>query len=54
MTFHLIVRHPFGHYERGERITDPDEVARLAEECGEHVIRVAIPEAEPGTGASRG
>ncbi len=47
MTFHLIVRHPFGDYQRGDRITDPDDVARLASDAGEHVTRVAAPDTTP-------
>ena len=43
MDIHLIVRQPFGDYARGDRITEPDEVARLSGECGEHVVRVGAP-----------
>ena len=46
MSFHLIVRQPFGEYSRGDRITEPDDVARLASEAAEHVARVAAPEPE--------
>ena len=45
MEFHLIVRFPFGDYQRGDRITDPEEVARLASEGGDNVTRVAVAEA---------
>ena len=46
MSFHLVVRHPFGDYSRGDRITDPDDVVRLAVDAADHVARVAVPEAE--------
>ncbi len=44
MSFHLIVRQPFGEYSRGDRITEAEEVARLAADAAEHVTRVAIPD----------
>ena len=44
MTFHLIVRHPFGDHDRGDRITDPEEVARLSDTGSDHVVRVAAPD----------
>lgn len=40
--FHLVVISPFGQYERGARITDPDEIAAvLAGENAASVNRVA-------------
>ena len=47
MGYHLIVRHAFGEYSRGDRITDPDTIATLEREMGEHVARVAAPEQTP-------
>ncbi len=54
MSFHLIVRHPFGTYNRGDRITDPDDVARLATDAADHVARVAVPEPEADDAPDRG
>ena len=47
MEFHLIVRHPFGDYSRGDRITDAETVDRLTHEVGDSVIRVAVPQGDP-------
>ena len=51
MSFHLIVRHPFGEYNRGDRITDPEDVARLARDAADHVTRVAVLEVEEASPA---
>jgi len=46
--FNLIVKEPFGYYSKGQRITDPAEVAAiLAGEQEGHVIKVATPSADP-------
>ena len=47
MTQHLIVRHPFGSYGRGDRITDPEEVTRVAQDYSAHVVPVSAPEPDP-------
>lgn len=45
MTFHLVVVRPFGAYEKGAVITDPDEVAAvLAGENAPSVVRLAVQE----------
>jgi len=44
MSYHLIVRNPFGGYTTGARITDPAIVtAILADERQKHVVRVVPP-----------
>ena len=40
MTHHLIVKHPFGEYSRGDRVSDPAEVATVSATAGEHVVRI--------------
>lgn len=41
--FALVVIHPFGDYERGARIDDAEEVAKvLAGENAHHCVRVAV------------
>lgn len=44
--FHLICVHPFGSYQKGQRIEDPDEVARLSDDREHHFVRVNAPPAE--------
>lgn len=45
MKYHLTVVHEFGNYNRGQRITDPDEVASvLAGHNHTHVVKTAAPE----------
>lgn len=40
--FHLVVIHDFGDYQRGARITDADEIARVsASENAAHCNKVA-------------
>ena len=41
MTFHLICVHPFGKYTKGQRITDPAEIAVLLTDREHHFVRVA-------------
>ncbi len=40
MDIHLIVKHPFGDYARGDTITDPETVAVVLAQSAEHVVRV--------------
>jgi hypothetical protein len=47
MALHLVVRQPFGDRKRGDKITDPAEVAAVLESENEpHVVRVNAPEPE--------
>lgn len=40
--FHLVVIHPFGDYQRGDRITDPAIIAAVMEgENAHHCHKVA-------------
>ncbi len=47
MDHHLIVRHPFGDYARGDTITDAAKVAGTLATAAGHVIRVAVPASPP-------
>ncbi len=40
---HLVVRHPFGDYARGDVITDPDTVEKLKAESADHVLKITPP-----------
>lgn len=44
MTYHLICVHPFGVYAKGQKITDPDEVAKLMDDRDHHFVRVLVPQ----------
>jgi hypothetical protein len=46
MEHHLIVKHPFGDYRRGDLVRDPAEVAALLATAGEHVVRIHAPQSE--------
>ncbi len=46
MNFHLVCVHPFKHYAKGQKITDPDEVARLSQDRDHHFVRVPAPAEE--------
>ncbi len=35
-TFVLVVIHPFGDYQRGDRISDPDKIAEVMESENAH------------------
>ena len=41
MNYHLICIHPFGKYVKGQKITDPNEVAALMKDRDHHFVRVA-------------
>ena len=43
MAFKLVCTHPFHGYEKGQEVTDHDEVARLSEDREHHFVRVAAP-----------
>jgi hypothetical protein len=45
VTYHLICVHPFGVYAKGQKITDPDEVAKLMDDRDHHFVRVLAPPA---------
>ena len=40
MQYHLICVHPFGKYVKGQKVTDPDEVAKLMKDRDHHFVRV--------------
>jgi hypothetical protein len=44
--FHLVCVHPFGKYQKGQKITDPTEVNSLLDDREHHFVRVAAPEVE--------
>lgn len=40
--FHLVVVEPFGSYAKGDRVSDPTEVAKILESSNAgHVVKVA-------------
>jgi hypothetical protein len=41
--FHLVCVHPFHNYQKGQMITDPDEVAKHLIDREHHFVRIAIP-----------
>jgi hypothetical protein len=50
--FNLVCVHPFGKFEKGDIVTDADEIARLmAEDRDHHFVRIAAPEVEETTPA---
>ena len=52
MEHHLIVKHPFGEYCRGDRVSDPAVVATLLATAGEHVVRVHAPQGQEALAGS--
>lgn len=51
MALALIVREPFGGYNRGDEITDSAAVARIvASEDAANVIKTAVPDSPEGKG----
>lgn len=47
MNYHLICVHPFGVYAKGDKITDPAEVAKHLTDREHHFVRVPAPDDEP-------
>lgn len=42
MDFHLVCVHPIGTtYQRGQRVTDPQEIARLLEKHDKRFVKIA-------------
>lgn len=44
--YHLIVREPFHGYAKGQRVSDPDEIARLSH-MENHFVRVPADDPAP-------
>lgn len=40
--FHLLCVHPWAGYEKGQKVTEPSEIARLLNDREHHFVRVAI------------
>lgn len=38
--YHLVCVHPFHGYEKGQLITDPDEVAKLINDRDHHFVKI--------------
>ncbi len=47
MDYNLVCVHPFGDYEKGQLVTDKDEVAKLSVEREQNFVRVAVAKEEP-------
>lgn len=48
MSYHLIVKHPYGKYVKGQKITDADEVEKVLVNRKHHFIKIAAPaDSEP-------
>jgi hypothetical protein len=47
MDYHLVCVHPFGKYQKGQVVTDPDEVAELLDDREHHFVRIAAPAPAP-------
>jgi hypothetical protein len=47
MPYHLICVHPFGAYEKGQLVTDADEVKALLVNRDHHFVRIAAPDEAP-------
>ena len=41
MDYHLVCVHPFGKYQKGDVVTDPEEWARLADDHEHRFVRIA-------------
>ncbi len=44
MKYKLVCTHPFHGFEKGQEVTDPEEIAKHNEQREHHFVRVAIPE----------
>jgi hypothetical protein len=47
--FHLFCVHPFHGYAKGQKVTEPSEVARLMNDRDHHFVRVPAPTAPPAS-----
>lgn len=46
MDYNLVCVHPFGNYEKGQVVSDKDEVAKLSVEREQNFVRVPAPKEE--------
>ncbi len=53
MAFKLVCTQPFHGYEKGQEVTDRDEVERLSEDRERHFVRVFFEDAPPPAAPSR-
>ena len=44
MQYHLICVHPFGKYDKGQMITDQNDVAALLDDREHNFVRIAAPD----------
>jgi hypothetical protein len=47
MAFKYVVTQPFHGYEKGQEITDPEEIAKVLADHDFRVVRVFVPDEPP-------
>jgi len=47
MAFKYVVTQPFHGYEKGQEITDPEEIAKVLADHDFRVVRVYVPDKPP-------
>lgn len=47
MAFKLVTTVPWDRYDKGDEITDADEIERCMADAHRHFVRVAVPDPQP-------